>query len=190
MLMTFLLFWSPTSTIFPHKRRAPTFKRYHQYWNSVTNIHESSLTLSHQHHCHRNRLQKFNGKSVRFWKNLFLQLIPESIENFTPVWTIFIRSFISKSTSSLAYKTISQLEIPNASDSQAWNHGRSAKNNIASEREYKLDLCFQMVSMNVKVSALQSIETPAPSNDCNPALSNPNRINKYTIRNVVNWRMF
>ena len=40
-----------------------------------------------------------------------------------------------------------------------------------------------MVSMNVKVSALQSIETPALSN---PALSNPNRINKYTIRNVVN----
>ena len=30
----------------------PTFKRYRQHGNSVTNIYKLSPTLSHQHHCH------------------------------------------------------------------------------------------------------------------------------------------
>ena len=45
-------FWSicsPTSTIFLDKRRATTFKRCYQHQNSVTNIHSSSSTFSHQH---------------------------------------------------------------------------------------------------------------------------------------------
>ena len=46
----FKSFWSPTSTIFLHYRRAPTFKRCHHHRISVTNIHESSSTMSHQHH--------------------------------------------------------------------------------------------------------------------------------------------
>ena len=37
------LFLSPTSSIFGHKCRAPTTKRFHQYRNSVTNIHKLSL---------------------------------------------------------------------------------------------------------------------------------------------------
>ena len=45
-------FRSPTSTIFIHKCRAPTFKRCHPHQYSVTNILKSSPTLSHQDHCH------------------------------------------------------------------------------------------------------------------------------------------
>ena len=53
VLVTTLRCWwwlrSPTPTIFLHKRRAPTFKRFHKHRNSVTNIHKSSQTLIHQH---------------------------------------------------------------------------------------------------------------------------------------------
>ena len=44
-------FSSPTSTIFLFKRRAQTFKRCHQHWNSVTNTHISSLTSLPIWHC-------------------------------------------------------------------------------------------------------------------------------------------
>ena len=46
------IFWSQRSTIFEGFRRTPTFKRYHQHWNSVRNIRKSSPTSSyHSHHC-------------------------------------------------------------------------------------------------------------------------------------------
>jgi len=43
-------FWSTTFTIFLHYRRSPTFNWCQQHRNSVTNIHKSWPTLSHQHH--------------------------------------------------------------------------------------------------------------------------------------------
>ena len=88
-----------------------------------------------------------------------------------------------KCTKSLAYQTMSCCR--SAGPVKSWSIHYIK---IRRETEFQLDLCFEMVSMNVKVSALQSIETPAPSNPTlsNPALTNPNRINKYTIRNVVN----
>ena len=43
-------FWSPTSNMFLHERRAPTSQRCHQHRNFVTNIPRSSPTLGHQHH--------------------------------------------------------------------------------------------------------------------------------------------
>ena len=59
-------FWSPTSTIFLHKRRAPTSQRCHQHRNSATNIPKSSSTLSHQHHCYRlsNLMKNFGFSDV------------------------------------------------------------------------------------------------------------------------------
>jgi len=54
LAMTSICWWrswsfrSSISTIFWHWRRAPTFKRRHQYRNSVVNMHKSSPTLKHQ----------------------------------------------------------------------------------------------------------------------------------------------
>ena len=64
VLVTILRYWwrfwpflPPTSSIFQHKRRAPTSKRCHQYRNSVTNIRKlSPRSTCHQHLCSQSKL--------------------------------------------------------------------------------------------------------------------------------------
>ena len=60
VLATTLRFWwriwpfsSPTSYIFKHKRRSTTFKRFHQYRHSVTNIQKIVTDAKSSITCHQ-----------------------------------------------------------------------------------------------------------------------------------------